>query len=89
MVTGHTPQNDYQRGWNDATAAAKQQLAHILRTFAVGSGNDPEDELLTDALVRDIFTGAFDVRSCDLEFGPEPTGNIDLAMIMARQRQHA
>ncbi len=63
----------YQQGYRDATAQAREDLALTLRTRAVKSGED-SDEVLSDSMVREIFASVFGVKATDDEFGPEPSG---------------
>lgn len=66
--------DQYQQGRKDATARNRQDLAAVLRTYAVEGGPD-NPEVLSDSMVRDIFTGVFGVVATDEEFGPEPSGS--------------
>lgn len=64
---------EYQRGYTDAMEQAREDLGAILRLAAFPTNEDNE-ELLSDAKVREIFAGVFGVKACDDEFGPEPSG---------------
>lgn len=72
--------DQYRQGHRDATAQIRQDLAAVLRVNAVSSGED-DAEVLSDRMVRDIFSGVFGVRATDEEFGPEPSGKGVRALI--------
>ena len=65
--------DQYQQGYRDATAQAREDLAMILRINAVDTDED-DAEVISDRMVREIFTGVFGVLATDEEFGPEPSG---------------
>lgn len=75
----------YAHGSQDAMAEARRDLAAVLRIYAVGAGEEGE-ERLSDDIARAIYTSMFGVRETELQFGPEPTGAIDIDKIVARQR---
>jgi hypothetical protein len=64
---------DYQRGHRAAMAEARTDLAATLRVMAVRTG-EPDEEVLSDAKVREIFASVFGVKAMDDEFGSEPSG---------------
>lgn len=68
---------DYQRGYRDAQGDMRADLANVLRLHSVGEGTHDE-ELLSDAKVREIFTAVFGAMATVEEFGEEPTGRFDI-----------
>lgn len=75
--------DEYRQGYRDAMAQAREDLALTLRDNAVDRGED-DAEVLSDRMVREIFTGTFGVRATDEEFGPEPSGKGVRAVIELR-----
>ena len=66
--------SEYQQGHRDATDQVREDLAAALRLHAIVNPNGDEQEVLSDAMVREIFSAVFGTVATDEEFGPEPTG---------------
>lgn len=75
--------DEYQRGYRDAMTQAREDVATVLRVNAVATGEDGA-EVLSDSMVREIYSGAFGIQATDEEFGPEPSGKGVRAVIELR-----
>jgi hypothetical protein len=73
---------DYQAGKREALETAMRDLATTLRIHALDNGN-PDEDVLTDQKVREIFAGTFGAQATEEEFGPEPTGSFDGTKILS------
>ena len=76
-----TRDDRYTAGYAEAKAEITRTLAMVLRCSNV-MGHPVTGEKISDDMVREIFALTFGTKALIDEFGPEPTGDIDLQRIM-------
>lgn len=73
----------FTAGWSGAREEIAGQLSMALRCASV-MGHPVTGEKISDAMVREIFALTFGTKMLIDEFGPEPTGDIDLERILSQ-----